>query len=76
MRGCCWGSRKSAFAVDIPASLGGIISSKAVPCCPAPIGPIRSLRDFGVLTVEEREARFGVAVGKPVKASSVVVELA
>jgi beta-galactosidase len=34
--------------------------------------PVRSLRDFQVLTLEQKAARDGIAVGKPVKASSVV----
>jgi hypothetical protein len=64
------GSRKLVFAVDIPASPAHYQLEAAL--LRGSDRPIRSLRDFGVLTVEEREARFGVAVGEPVKASSVV----
>ena len=32
--------------------------------------PVRSLRDFSVVTEEDRQARLGIAVGKPAKASS------
>ena len=36
--------------------------------------PVRSLRDFQVLTREQKEARDGIAVGKPVKPSSVLTK--
>jgi hypothetical protein len=36
--------------------------------------PVRSLRDFEVLTPEQKKARHGLAVGKPVKASSSLVK--
>ena len=35
---------------------------------------MRSLRDFQVMTEEERQARMGLALGKPVKASSSIAK--
>lgn len=39
-----------------------------------PSRPVRSLRDFAVLTDAERHARYGIAVGRPVRASSNLVQ--
>lgn len=39
-----------------------------------PAGSVHSLRDFSVLTSQQREARRNIAMGQPVKASSVLVK--
>jgi hypothetical protein len=39
-----------------------------------PTGPVKSLRDFSVLTPQQREARRNLAQGRPVKASTVLVK--
>jgi hypothetical protein len=63
-----YGDLKLAFNVTIPVPTGAyqleaaLVKGKAV--------PVISLRDFVVLTEEEKAARLGLAAGKPVKASS------
>jgi beta-galactosidase len=63
-----FGSAKVVFTIDIPRSSGGYQLEAALVKPGA--DPVRSLRDFEVLTDAERRARFGIAVGKPVAASS------
>ena len=62
------GSRKLAFAIDIPSRTGKY-QVEAVLASPG-AEPVRSLRDFEVLTEAQRQARLGLAVGKSVTASS------
>jgi hypothetical protein len=62
------GDRKLTFAVDIPAKAGAYQLEAALVKPGAE--PVRSLRDFSVMNEEERQARYGIAAGKPAKASS------
>jgi hypothetical protein len=62
------GDRRLSFAVDIPAKTGAYQLEAALVKPGA--DPVRSLRDFSVMTDEERRTRAGLAAGKPVKASS------
>lgn len=64
------GTKRLSFAISVPARPGDYQMFAEIP---GPGGkPIRSWRDFKVLTAEEREARDGIALGEPVTASSVV----
>lgn len=56
------------FAIDIPSQTGSYEFEAALLGPGA--DPVRSRREFSVLTDEERRARHGLAVGKPAKASS------
>jgi hypothetical protein len=58
------------FPVDIPSQTGSYEFEAAL--LQPGAGPVRSRREFSVLTDEERRARYGIAVGKPAKASSSV----
>ena len=62
------GERKLTFEIAVPAQTGKYQLEAALVKPGA--DPVRSLRDFSVLTDVERQARQGLAVGKPVKASS------
>jgi hypothetical protein len=62
------GSQSLPFAAQVPADTGhyqlvATISGGGEP-------PVRSLRDFDVLTADQRAVRYGIAVGKPATASS------
>lgn len=62
------GSKTVTFPLDTPSANGAYqlevtLTREGVP-------PVRSLRDFAILTDAERRARDGISVGKPVKASS------
>ncbi len=64
------GRETLAFEVTVPAETG---SYQLIAELRGAEGqPVRSLRDFAILTAAQREARTGIAVGKPVTASSVV----
>jgi hypothetical protein len=62
------GSRTVHFQVTLPSATGGYRLEATLARDGA--APVHSLRDFAVLTETERRARNGIAVGKPVKASS------
>jgi beta-galactosidase len=62
------GSKTLSFRVAVPRETGAY-QLEATLARPGS-APVRSLRDFGVLTDEQRRARDGLAMGKPVKASS------
>ena len=78
--------RKLVFTVEIPLQGGQYqVEAALVPLTPtlSPTGrgqgegrapPVRSLRDFQVMTEEERQARMGLALGKQVKASSSIAK--
>jgi beta-galactosidase len=62
------GDVRFAFTLDIPANSGNYqLEAELIKPGAA---PVRSLRDFSIMTDAERQARFGIAVGKPVKTSS------
>ena len=62
------GERRLSFTLDLPAKSGNYQVEAAL--IKPGFDPVTSLRDFGIMTDEERQARFGIAVGKPVQASS------
>ena len=62
------GSTRLAFTATIPEQAADYQAEAALLATPA--GPVRSLRDFAVLTPRQREARRNLAEGRPVKASS------
>jgi hypothetical protein len=62
------GERNLDFTHELPARPGDYQLEAAL--IKAGAEPVRSLRDFSLITDEQREARDGIAVGKPVKASS------
>lgn len=64
------GRETLAFEVAVPTATGDYQLIAELRGAEGP--PVRSLRDFSILTAEQREARTGIAVGKPVTASSVV----
>ena len=66
------GSAHVSFTVTIPEQAGDYQAEAVLSTTPA--GSIRSLRDFAVLTAEQREARRNLAEGRPVKASSVLTK--
>ena len=71
--GCCvapLGTKTLSFHVKVPADTGRyqLVGELVAPGQ----HPVRSLRDFAVLTEAERRAKEGVAKGKPVTASSSV----
>ena len=64
------GERKLTFACTVPTEPGSYRLEAAL--LKRGSEPVRSLRDFDVITPEQKAARDGIAVGKPVKASSAV----
>lgn len=62
------GDKRVAFTCAVPKETGSYQIEAALLKRDAP--PVMSLRDFSVLSAEERKAREGIAVGRPVKASS------
>ncbi len=62
------GKVKLTFATDIPAKTGKYQVEATLTRDGAE--PVQSLRDFSVVTEEDRKAQMGIAVGKPAKASS------
>ncbi len=56
------------FPIDIPSKTGAYEFEAAL--LKPGAEPVRSRREFAILTDEERRARNGIAVGRPVKASS------
>lgn len=64
------GDARLIFDFPVPSEPGGYTLEAALVTKDAP--EVRSLRDFVVLTPEEREARRNLAEGRPVKASSVL----
>ena len=62
------GEKKLSFACAIPAEAGKYQLEAAL--VKEGAEPVRSLRDFEVLTAEQKAQRAGLAVGRPVKASS------
>jgi beta-galactosidase len=65
-----FGTARLVFTATIPEQPGNYQAEAILPKTPA--GPVRSLRDFAVLTTEQRAARHNLAEGRPVKASSVL----
>jgi hypothetical protein len=66
------GDKRLTFNLAVPAEPGRYTLEAALVRKGAP--DVRSLRDFAVLTPEEREARRNLAEGRPVKASSVLIK--
>ncbi|MFA6563408.1 MAG: discoidin domain-containing protein [Verrucomicrobiia bacterium] len=66
------GDKRLAFNLAVPAESGRYTLEAALVKKGAP--DVRSLRDFTVLTPEQREARRNLAEGRPVKASSVLTK--
>ena len=66
------GSTSVVFAATIP-EIPGNYQAEAV-LIKSPAGPVRSLRDFAVLSATQREARRNLAEGRPVTASSVLTK--
>lgn len=62
------GDAKPSFPCEIPAQAGRYEMEAAL--VRGGDRPVRSRRKFEVLTEEEQEARYGIAVGKPARASS------
>lgn len=62
------GSASVTFAVSIPKSPGDYQVEASL--LDTPSGTVRSIRDFGVLTPEQREAHRNLALGRPATASS------
>jgi hypothetical protein len=62
------GSHRMTFACTLPSEPGSYQFEAALVKRNAE--PVRSLRDFEVLSAEQRQARYGLAVGKPVQSSS------
>jgi hypothetical protein len=66
------GDKRLTFNLAVPAEPGRYTLEAALVKKGSP--DVRSLRDFKVLTPEEREARRNLAEGRPVKASSVLTK--
>ena len=64
------GDVRLVFPLDIPARTGDCQLEAAL--IKPGAEPVRSLRDFSIITEEERQARQGIAVGRAVRASSTV----
>jgi hypothetical protein len=64
------GDKRLTFTINVPSEPGNyqLLGELVRPG----VEPVRSLRDFAVLTEEQKAARNGIAVGRPVKASSEV----
>lgn len=62
------GSTRVSFTVTIPEQPGDYQVEATL--LTTPCGDVRSLRDFAVLSPEQLAARAGIAIGKPVTASS------
>jgi beta-galactosidase len=62
------GSNRMTFTCTIPAKAGRYQFEAAL--LKRGAEPVRSLRDFEVLSPEQRQSRYGIAVGKSVQASS------
>lgn len=62
------GDRTLSFALELPTEQGQyqLVAALLKPGSE----PVRSLRDFRLVTEADRQARLGIAVGKPVQASS------
>lgn len=65
-----FGTKRLSFSSPIPQAPGAYQLEATLLKTPA--GPVRSLRDFQVLTPEQREARRNLAAGRPATASSEV----
>jgi beta-galactosidase len=63
-----WGSLRLAYRVTIPQQSGDYRIEATL--LETPVGEVRSLRDFAACSAEQIAARNGIAVGKPVTASS------
>jgi hypothetical protein len=66
------GKQTLKFSIDVPGRSGPYQVEAAL--VKAGAEPVRSLRDFLVMTAADRRARFGLAVGKPVQASSSITK--
>jgi beta-galactosidase len=62
------GREQLEFQVDVPSEPGAYQLVAELPGADGE--PVRSLRDFAILTAEQRRARDGLTLGKPVQASS------
>jgi hypothetical protein len=67
-----FGTTNVVFTADIPEQPADYHAEVILSDTPA--GAVRSLRDFSVLTPQQREARRNLAQDRPVKASSVLVK--
>jgi beta-galactosidase len=63
-----FGTGRVTFSIQIPATPSNYQLEATL--LKTPVGPVSSLRDFSVLTPEQREARRNLAQGQPVKALS------
>jgi hypothetical protein len=63
-----FGTAKVAFAVSIPQAPG--MYQVEATLLNTPFGAVRSVREFGVLTAEQREARRNLVLGRQATASS------
>ena len=61
-----------SFPIDVPADMGSYRLVAEIAATGQ--SPVTSLRDFSVITEAQRQARAGIAVGKPVSASSSLVQ--
>ncbi len=66
------GSKSLVFAISIPTEPGSYQLEASL--LGANNEPVHSLRDFQIVSAAERKARLGIAVGRPVKASSNLVK--
>ena len=62
------GETRASLTLDLPAKSGDY-QVEATLLQPG-ADPVRSLRDFSIMTDAARQTRYGIAVGQPVKASS------
>lgn len=65
-----FGTKRLSFSCPVPQAPGAYQLEATLLQTPA--GPVRSLRDFQILTPEQREARRNLAEGRPATASSEV----
>lgn len=69
-----WAKVELACPLQMPGEAGACQVKATL--LDTPVGPVSSLRDFMVITSEQRLAREGVAFGKPAKASSMITRWA
>jgi hypothetical protein len=67
-----FGTASLAFTADIPEEAGTYQAEVAL--ISTPTGAVSSLRDFSVLNPLQHAARQNIALGKPVKASTILVK--
>jgi beta-galactosidase len=67
-----YGTTKLAFTAGIPEQSADYKAEATI--SDTPTGDVHSIRDFSVLTPQQKEAHRNLALGRPVKASSVLVK--